>query len=425
MKKMLAQLLTFLAVFAVTTLIQAVMSFRQSGFLHGLRIVLFIVSFAAGAAWLLFSFLALPRAAGALLSECRRAAGPRSPLLPALTLALSGIPLFLILGIGFALPGCRSLRMPGRSYQGPLPALTPRQQALRDSLRTHVETLAGSIGDRNVLTEYTNLLAAATYINTTFSNAGCAVKRLGYVPSHSLVRGRSCDNIEVEIRGTTRPDEIIVVGAHYDSVMGCPGANDNASGVAGVLELARAFARRPLDRTLRFVAFANEEPPFFWTPDMGSAVYAAQCRARNDRIVAMLSLETIGYYSDAPRSQHYPTRILEWVYPSTGTFIGFVGTTRARALVRDVVASFRRHARFPSQGTVLPGIISGVEWSDNWSFDRQGYAAMMVTDTAPFRYAAYHTADDLPGQLDYNRLAHVVSALEQVIADLAASAPRP
>jgi hypothetical protein len=424
LRRLILQLLTLFLVFAVTLLIQVVMPFRQSGRTHTLRIVLFMVSFGTGGAWVLFSLLALPRAVRGLLSAWRDRTGPRARLLSALALGLSSVPLLLILGIGLALPGCRGLRMPGRSYNGPLPALTAGQQRLRDALRGHVETLAGTIGDRNVLTEYTNLLAAASYIENTFSHAGYTVGRQSYVPSPGLARGKLCDNLEVELTGTSKPEEIVVIGAHYDSVMGCPGANDNASGVAALLELARAFAGRHGGRTLRFVAFANEEPPFFWTADMGSAVYADRCRARSENIVAMISLETIGCYSDVPHSQHYPTRILEWFYPTTGNFIGFVGNTASRDLVRSVVASFRRHACLPSQGAVLPGAISGVEWSDNWSFSRRDYPAMMVTDTAPFRYAHYHTPDDLPAQLDYDRLAYLVSMLEPVITDLTLFPPR-
>jgi Zn-dependent M28 family amino/carboxypeptidase len=281
-----------------------------------------------------------------------------------------------------------------------------------------VQKLAETLGDRNAATQYDNLLASADYIEGVFSNAGFAVQRQEYVPGHSAARGRSCVNLIAELPGTVSPAEIVVVGAHYDSVMGCPGANDNASGVAALLELARAQAGRPAPRTLRFVAFANEEPPFFWTSDMGSAVYAARCRARNEKIVAMLSLETLGYYSDAPHSQRYPSPLFGWFLPTTGNFIGFTGSLSARALVHQTVGSFRRHAAFPSQGAALPGAISGVEWSDNWSFSRQGYPALMVTDTAPFRYSYYHTPQDTPDKLEYDRFACVVSTLEKVIGDL-------
>lgn len=415
MRRLLIQLLVLFSLFVISLLIQIVMPYRQAGPIYVLRLALFLISFIAAGAWLLFSLLGFPRA---LLAVYRTPSTRNRPALPAVALGVSSIPLLAALGIVCAWPGFRAVRMPGRSYQGSPPVLSPRQQALRDALHGHVDRLAGTIGDRNAITEYTNLAAAATYIETILSNAGYAVEHQRYVPAHSLIRGKPCDNLTIELPGTSKPDEIVVIGAHYDSVMDCPGANDNGSGTAALLELARAFAGRRGARTLRFVAFVNEEPPFFWTPEMGSAVYAARCRARNETIVAMVSLETIGCYTDAPRSQHYPTQILEWFYPTTGNFIGFIGNTAARDLVRGVVGSFRRHARFPSEGAVLPGAISGVEWSDNWSFSRQGYPAMMITDTAPFRYADYHTTNDVPARLNYDRFAYVVDRLEPVIAEL-------
>ena len=179
--------------------------------------------------------------------------------------------------------------------------------------------------------------------------AGYKVNRQSY-----QARGEPCHNLEVEIPGKTRGGEIVVVGAHYDSVSGCVGANDNGSGVAAVLALARAWSGRESARTLRFVAFVNEEPPFFQTEQMGSLVYARHCRQRNDNIVAMLSLETIGCYSDEPGSQKYPFP-LGMFYPSRGNFIGFVGNTANRRLVQQCIKTFRRLVAFPSEGAALPG----------------------------------------------------------------------
>lgn len=274
-----------------------------------------------------------------------------------------------------------------------------------------VQTLAGEIGERNLL-RYTQLNAAADFIEGSFSRAGLKPGRDTYE-----LQGRACHNIEVEIPGA-RP-EIVLIGAHYDSVFGSPGANDNATGVAALLALARRFAGKPTGQTLRFLAFVNEEPPFFQTEQMGSFVYASRCKARGDRISAMLSLETIGYFSDAPRSQSYPSPGLGLAYPTTGNFIGFVGNFGSRALVRRTIGLFRAQGKIPSEGAALPAFIPGVAWSDQWSFWQCGYPAIMITDTAPFRYPHYHEASDTPDKLEYDRFALVVSGLEKTIAELA------
>jgi Zn-dependent M28 family amino/carboxypeptidase len=307
------------------------------------------------------------------------------------------------------------IRMPLRSFTGPLLELTEVQRALRDELRGHVEALAG-LGERSVY-ESKRLAAAAAYIENALAQDHPDIRRQSY-----RVADVPCVNLDVEIRGRSRPDEIVVVGAHYDSVPGSPGANDNASGVAGALALARRFRSASAQRTLRIAAFVNEEPPHFQTESMGSLVYARAARQRGDNIVAMLSLETIGYYSDRPRSQHYPPP-LGLFYPSTGDFICFVGNTRSAGLVRECVRQFRGRASFPSEGGALPGAIPGVGWSDHWAFWQVGYPAVMITDTAPFRYPYYHTSQDTPDRLDYERIARVVDGLQKVVQALVQPAP--
>jgi Zn-dependent M28 family amino/carboxypeptidase len=290
---------------------------------------------------------------------------------------------------------------------------------LREELRANVQKLAGEIGERNMW-HYTQLNAAVDFIEDSFSQAGLRTRRDSYE-----TRGQPCHNIEAEIPGN-RP-EIIVIGAHYDSVFGSPGANDNGSGVAAVLALAQRFAareteqhrpRRTPNKTLRFVAFVNEEPPYFLSGEMGSQVYARRCKERGDKISAMISLETIGYFSDAADSQTYPSPGLGLFYPKVGNFIGFVSNVKSRALLRRVIALFRKHAKIPSEGASLPAFIPGVSWSDQWSFWQHGYPAIMVTDTAPFRYPYYHSSNDTPDKLDYDRFALVVSGMEKVIEDL-------
>ncbi len=303
------------------------------------------------------------------------------------------------------------IKMPGKSHSGQLPALTATQLSLRDELARDVETLAAEIGERNVW-QYRNLTSAADFIEKSLIKAGYEINRQNY-----NVIGRDCWNIEAEIAATKHPERIIVIGAHYDSYYGTPGANDNASGVAATLALARRFSSKKPALTLRFVFFVNEEPPFYKTDRMGSMVYAKRSRAKNENIIAMLSLETIGYYCQKPNSQKYPFP-LSLVYPSTANFIGFVSNLSCRQLLHTVIASFREHCKFPSQGGAIPKIIPGVDWSDHWSFWQYNYPAVMVTDTALFRYPHYHKPDDTSDKINYSHLARVVSGLETVIAEL-------
>jgi hypothetical protein len=304
------------------------------------------------------------------------------------------------------------IQMPGESYRGQLPPLARKEMALKDALQRDVEKLALEIGERNYL-HYKGLIAAADFLTTSLVQAGYQVQQQEYA-----IANQTYYNLEVEIKGSDRADEIVIIGGHYDSVSGSPGANDNATGAAATLELARLFAGKKPKRTLRFVEFVNEEPPFFFSEDMGSLVYAKRCKQRSENVVAMLSLETMGYYSDKIGSQQYPLPQLSSLYPLQGNFIAFIGNVASGSLVRDVVASFRRHTQFPSEGTALPSDISGVGWSDQWSFWQQGYPGVMVTDTAPFRYPYYHTAGDTPDKVNYDHLARVVGGLELTIADL-------
>ncbi|MBN2489510.1 MAG: M20/M25/M40 family metallo-hydrolase [Planctomycetes bacterium] len=302
--------------------------------------------------------------------------------------------------------------MPGRSHRGELAPLTAAERLLEERLRAHVEALAGQIGARSTARS-AGLRQAEEYVATTFRELGHDVRADTYVAD-----GLEVKNLEVGVSGRDRPEEIVLVGAHYDAYLLGPGANDNGSGVAALLELARESRRWRPERTVRLVAFVNEEPPHFATSTMGSRVYARRARARGDRIVAMLALETIGYYSDRPGSQRYPPPF-RWFYPDTGNFIGFVGNLGSRSLVRRAVAAFRRHAAFPSEGVAAPGWLTGIGWSDHRSFWEAGYPALMVTDTALFRYGHYHRPTDTPDRLDYASMARVVAGLGRVVEELA------
>jgi hypothetical protein len=308
---------------------------------------------------------------------------------------------------------CRAARVPavalllGSLLMAPLTA-----GASEEALRTYIRTLADEIGERHVLRPHA-LLAAADYIRAVWEEQGYRVARREYD-----LDGRTWANLEVVRPGTMHPREVVLVGAHYDTVPGSPGANDNGSGVAALLELTRHFARRETARTLRFVAFVNEEPPFFLTGNMGSEHYARAARERGDDIRAMLCLETIGYYRDEPGSQHYPP-FFSFFYPDRGDFLAFVANFSSRALMQEMVAAFRAASDFPVEHIATFGWVPGVDWSDHRSFWRAGYPAVMVTDTAPYRYPYYHGAQDTPDKVSYPELARVVAGLAAVIERLA------
>jgi len=281
-----------------------------------------------------------------------------------------------------------------------------------DRLHAHVAALAGEIGERNVYRPQA-LAAAARYITQNWRRHGYQVNVRTY--SVQGVRGA---NLEITRLGRVFPKQIILIGAHYDSVIGSPGANDNGSGVAALLELARLLADKEPARTLRLVAFTNEEPPFFFWNSMGSLVYAKEARRRGDDIRLMVSLETIGYYKDDPNSQRYPP-LFRFFYPDRANFIAFVSNFSSRKLMLKAAAAFRAHSDFPIEHTATFAWLPGVAWSDHHSFWRQGYRALMVTDTAFYRYPYYHTEQDTPDKLDYPRLARATEGLYWAFVSLA------
>jgi Zn-dependent M28 family amino/carboxypeptidase len=292
------------------------------------------------------------------------------------------------------------IAMPGRSHAGPLPPLSEDARALAARLRAHVEALARA--ERN-----TDLEPSARYIERAFAAHGLAPA------SHYFESGgRTVRNVEA---GNTAA---IVVGAHYDTVPGSPGANDNASGVAALIELAGMLGKESLP--IRFVAFANEEPPYFLGPEMGSWRWARRARDGGEPVRAMFSLEMLGYYRDAPGSQRLPFP-LGFFYPDRADFVAFVADLGARRLVRESIRLFREHAQFPSEGVAAPAFIPGVTWSDHWSFRSHGFPALMVTDTAFYRYPHYHLPGDTPDKLDYERMARVTLGLAAMLRALAAT----
>jgi Zn-dependent M28 family amino/carboxypeptidase len=303
-------------------------------------------------------------------------------------------------------------QMPLKSYAGQLPPLTSEQRESANHLSQHVKYLSETIGERN-LSRAGTLQAAAEYFQSQLKQSGYSVKEQSY-----LVEGRQASNLEVSLPGSDAGGETVVVGAHYDSVVGAPGADDNGSGVAGILKLARLWQGSAHRKTIRLVLFVNEEPPYFQTENMGSLVYARQLRSEHVSISAMISLEMLGYYSDVPGSQKYPA-LLGLFYPDRGNFIGFVGNPESRALLRQAVRKFRETTEYPSEGLAAPADWPGVGWSDHWSFWREKYPAIMITDTALFRYPYYHTPRDTSNRVDCQKMARVLRGVRQVIESLA------
>ena len=320
---------------------------------------------------------------------------------------------FLVLSV--VVPWWVMIRMPGERMTAPLPEMTDEQSVLQDRLEADIEMFAITIGERNISNGYQELLAAARFIETDLKASGYQVERQEVVESRT---GSPSDNLIVEIPGTDLADEIIVVCAHYDSAEETPGANDNATGVAALLAIARDMKGKQFRRTIRLVAVTNEEPPYFRTEDMGSLVYAKACSERGDNIIAAISLETMGSFYDEPDSQHYPSP-LNTMYPSEGNFIGVVGNVASRDLVHGLVGSMRKTAVIPVEGGALADSFGAIGLSDHWAFWKFGYPAVMITDTAPFRYPYYHTPEDTPDKVDFDRFARSVVAVRVALAELA------
>jgi Zn-dependent M28 family amino/carboxypeptidase len=274
-----------------------------------------------------------------------------------------------------------------------------------DYLRSIVTELAGEVGARP-FRDLARLERAAELVERQFADFGYAVASQSFEYS-----GRSYRNLIAERAGSEEPEKVLVVGAHYDTVPETPGADDNASGVAGLLGLARLLADRPLRKTVRFAAFALEEPPVFRTRNMGSYRYAESLKRVGTQVEGMVCLEMIGYFTDRPGSQRYPLPFMNRVFPRTGSHVVMVGNRRSAAFTRAMSEGFRGATDLPVFTLNAPAIVVGIDFSDHWSFGKFGYPALMVTDTAFYRNPNYHTPADLPETLDYGSMAKVVEGL--------------
>lgn len=315
---------------------------------------------------------------------------------------------WLVLIVGFvALLGVYMTSMPGQSFPGAPPALGEDEKEVSAQLRKHVELIARDIGTRDA--KNTSAMSeCANYLEHELRRSGLEVEIQEFGASRNLI---------AEVPGTHKRDEILVLGAHYDSVKRSPGADDNASGCAVLLETARVLAQCGLDRTLRFVFFADGQAPYLGTEGCGSRAYSKRCKERGEKIMGMLSLDSLGCFKDKPGTQSCPFP-LSIAYPDAGNFVAFVGDFGSRDLVRQSVELFRAGTPLASEGAAWPSWFPGIAASDHASFRVDGYRAILVTDTGEMRNENYHKLSDTTDRLDYDRMARVVAGLVRVVSGL-------
>lgn len=284
---------------------------------------------------------------------------------------------------------------------------------IQANLKRTVNFLSKEVGSRAYL-QVDALNRTGDYIKSELSNYGYTVLEQPYE-----VEGHTYKNIFVEIKGGKPPEKVLIIGAHYDTVMGTPGADDNASGIAGLIELARLLSGRSFDKTIQLVAFTLEEPPFFRSRFMGSHIYAQNLKQRGIEVEGVICLEMIGYFTDAPESQLFPLPFFRWMYPTKGNFIIIVGNLHSRSFLNRVKSGFKKGTNLPVESLSAIPLVIGIDFSDHRSFWKLNYDAVMVTDTAFYRNPQYHGIGDTPETLDYERMAKVVSGLKSSIEELA------
>lgn len=289
----------------------------------------------------------------------------------------------------------------------PLPARVPAGDPAR--LEAHVRALAARPRGWQ---DTQGLSSAFEYVERELNLSGAGAR-----PQVYRVQGREFHNLRA-LFGPPGPPRL-VVGAHLDTAGGLPGADDNASGAAALLELARLLKERPPRVPVELVVWTLEEPPFFRSKEMGSRRHAAELRAAGAPVVLAVSLECLGVFKDEPGSQAYPLPLLSWVYPSEGNYLALVGRTGEAGLMRRAKAAFRGATDLPVCSINAPAWVQGIDFSDHASFWQEGYPALMVTDTAFNRNRNYHTGADTPEKLDYHRMAKGVQGVLGIIEGLA------
>lgn len=321
----------------------------------------------------------------------------------------------------FGIWGSHPARQAGLLAQVPPPQmakLSDMEDSLQGRLYQHVAHLAGAVGERHPYNRKA-YDQARDYVFAQFEVSG-------YKPELLPFQSRGLDLIDdgtvfhnIEMRlSPAAGNAVLIIGAHYDSAPGTPGADDNASAVAVLLELARLLKGRSLQKEVRLVAFANEEPPSFFTKNMGSWHYAQALKAKGEKVSGMISLEMLGYFNSAPGSQKYPP-FLSWFYPDRGDFIGLVGNLSSRRFLKDCVKAWRASSAFPLESAALPPIFQASILSDHYNFQRAGYPGLMMTDTAFFRNPHYHESSDTPDKLDYERMASMTQSLALMVERIA------
>ena len=287
--------------------------------------------------------------------------------------------------------------------------------------RVIVRFLTRDAGVRT-LDNYKNYQASCEYIYDCF-------KQYGYKPYYETftVQGKKTSNVIAELKGTVCPDNILVVGAHYDTIADCVGADDNASGIAGLLEIARLMAAKKPKRTVRFAAFTLEEPPFFSSRQMGSCKHAERAKARSEKIDLMVCLDMIGFGSRF-QMQNYPSREIAAKFPVFGNFITVASLPSSSQYVYLFRKIYNEHSRKKIYAMAAPASLYGIDHSDHYWFSKLGWPAVMLTDTAFYRNKKYHTCKDTYHTLNYSFLARNILGIYQtikVLAHLSTLLPEP
>lgn len=285
---------------------------------------------------------------------------------------------------------------------------------IRKELESDISYMSGTLGPRNAFS-YERLQKCAGWIKKRWESQGYVVKSQTF-----SIQGRDYENLEIEIKGQKTPAEIVVVSAQYDTLPDSPGANNNASGVAVLLQLSNLLKNYSPDRTLRFVNFVNEEDPFFGTEWMGSLKYAENAYRRHENIKIMLSLDSIGIYKDEPGSQTLPFPF-SFFYPERGNFLAFIGDFGSRTYMIQATKGFKKGSSFPIKAGVVPKWTKGAAWSDHSSFWKFGYPGMQITDTGAFRSPYHTTAEDTMEKIDIGALSRIVMGMYGCIVELTRS----
>lgn len=281
-----------------------------------------------------------------------------------------------------------------------------------ERLQEHVRHLTVTIGERSVgIPE--NLEKTAVYIESFYREIELPVRKESY-----HYRDFNVSNIVAKVDFSDNPSKCYLIGAHYDSVWGTVGADDNASAIAVQLETARQLrselGKKELDLRVKFVSFPLEEPPTYGTRHMGSKVYAKKSKREKERIDGMLCLEMVGYTCLQPGCQSYPFPLMFMNYPKVGNFIGIVGNFRSKGFTNSLFKAFQKNQDLPVIKLTVPfggWAMPSVRLSDHAPFWDQGYKAVMITDSAFYRNPHYHQTSDTMDKLDFQFMAELVESL--------------